>query len=152
MPLRLSYVRAAVTRMLPKPAKSCTVDGCSNTVHAYSHCKKHYRRLRKHGSTELPQRPTAAERFWRKVAVGAPDECWPWTERATHTFGYGSFSVGYRKVGAHVYAYELTNGPVPDGLQVMHCCDNPPCCNAAHLSAGTSADNLRDMRDRGRSR
>jgi hypothetical protein len=138
---------------LPQRQETCSVEDCERTKHGRGFCKLHYKRFVKHGSPELTPRPTEAERFWSRVAVGAPYECWPWTARARHTFGYGHFTTDDRRqYGAHRYAYELTNGPVPDGLQVMHSCDNPPCCNPAHLSAGTAADNLRDMRDRRRSR
>lgn len=47
-------------------------------------------------------------------------------------------------------AYELSNGPIPDGLLVRHSCDNPPCCNPAHLLTGTTADNMRDRDERNR--
>jgi hypothetical protein len=47
-------------------------------------------------------------------------------------------------------AWEAVNGRVPDGLWVLHHCDNPPCVNPAHLYVGTHADNMRDMRERRR--
>lgn len=51
---------------------------------------------------------------------------------------------------SHRAAWELTHGPVPDGLFVLHRCDNPPCCNPAHLFLGTRGDNNRDARAKGR--
>jgi hypothetical protein len=91
-----------------------------------------------------------ADRFWPKVDRGAgPDACWPWTASTTH--GYGQIGVpGTRPHKAHRVAWELTNGPIPDGLLVCHRCDNPPCCNPAHLFLGTNADNMRDMVAKGR--
>lgn len=47
-------------------------------------------------------------------------------------------------------AYELTKGHIPAGMIVMHTCDNPPCCNPSHLVLGTQAENLADMRAKGR--
>lgn len=50
----------------------------------------------------------------------------------------------------HRFAYHLTKGAIPDGMQVLHSCDNPPCCNPDHLRVGTSLNNARDMVGRGR--
>jgi hypothetical protein len=86
---------------------------------------------------------TLADRFWPRVdRSGGPDVCWPWTGKTIH--GYGFISRNHRHVGTHRVAWELTNGPIPDGLWVLHRCDNPPCCNPAHLWLGTVADNMAD--------
>jgi HNH endonuclease len=85
--------------------------------------------------------PSLAERVWARVdASRGPDACWPWTGK-TAEFGYGVL-CGQR---AHRVAWRIVHGPIPAGLQVQHeVCDNPPCCNPAHLVAGTAKHN-RDM-------
>jgi hypothetical protein len=93
---------------------------------------------------------TLAERFWEKIDVRGPDDCWLWKGGASST-GYGGFGLGDRRtVGAHRLAYELVKGPIPDGLCVLHSCDNKPCCNPSHLWAGTRLDNMRDASSKGR--
>lgn len=91
------------------------------------------------------------ERLWAGVDRSAgPNGCWTWTGlRDRH--GYGHISVGRRKESTHRLAYRLAVGVIPDGLNVLHRCDNPPCCNPAHLFVGTQATNLRDMAAKQRS-
>lgn len=88
------------------------------------------------------------ERFWAKVDCFGPDDCWPWT--AGKRLGYGRLYVAGRKETAHRLAYALAVGPIPEGLCVLHRCDNPGCCNPAHLFLGTQADNVADMEAKGR--
>lgn len=97
------------------------------------------------------------KRFWAKVDRGNPRACWLWTAGCC-TAGYGHFRLGStvtgdrRKELSHRLAYELAYGPISDGLQVLHGCDNPPCCNPAHLFLGTHAENMRDRGAKGRQR
>lgn len=86
-------------------------------------------------------------KFWKKVDRRGPDECWKWTG-AINQAGYGAFGNNH----AHRTSYEITYGPIPDGLFILHKCDNPPCVNPNHLFVGTHQDNMRDMISKGRAR
>ncbi len=95
-------------------------------------------------------------RFWARVKKGAPDECWPWQPTFVKAFKeqtkwrYGRFEHGWKIYKSHRLAWQLTHGEIPEGLWVLHKCDNPPCCNPAHLFLGTDLDNVRDCIAKGR--
>ncbi len=90
--------------------------------------------------------------FWSKVDQGGgPAACWPYRGRRHRAYGYGHVGRWGRYLNAHRYAWLLANGRNDtDGLEVLHSCDNPPCCNPAHLRLGTALENARDMVARGR--
>lgn len=94
------------------------------------------------------------DRFWSKVDIGDPDECWEWQAYRFPSgragLMYGRFGLDGKSVTAHRVAYLLTRGAVADDLFVLHKCDNPPCCNPAHLFAGTARDNAADRDRKGR--
>jgi hypothetical protein len=94
--------------------------------------------------------PITVALFWSKVR--SPEnraDCWEWGATQTEK-GYGRAWVGGRWVLAHRFAYELINGPAPEGLVVRHRCHNRLCCNPDHLVIGTAKDNAQDAIDAGR--
>jgi hypothetical protein len=97
----------------------------------------------------MPVKRPLSERFWEKVAVGEPDQCWEWTS-AKIPVGYGQFFLQGKPRYAHRVAFEMTKGEVPPEMNVLHTCDNPGCCNPDHLWLGTQQDNVRDMMQKGR--
>lgn len=98
----------------------------------------------------MPRHKPFPERFWDKVEKSCG--CWIWKGKKSDS-GYGIVYVSAsRRRMAHRVALELSSGEaVPDEIDVLHSCDNPPCVNPAHLFLGTHTDNMRDMVAKGRS-
>ncbi len=96
---------------------------------------------------------TRLERFMAKVVVpfGDPDGCWWWTGAADPS-GYGRLSTthGAAPQRSNRAAWELAHGPIPDGMDVCHSCDNPTCVRPSRLFLGTARDNIRDAVAKGR--
>mgnify|MGYP001558340830 CR=1 FL=1 len=82
--------------------------------------------------------------FWSHV--GRWGECWPYST----AYAYGTVRWRGHQRAAHRVAWELTYGPIPEGLLVLHRCDNRPCVNPAHLFLGTYRDNTRDYYEKAR--
>ena len=104
-----------------------------------------------HGRVLVVLSESTIARFWTKVDVREPDECWPWTAAVRSTrCQYGVLKVDGRVALAHRLSYEIANGEIPDGALVCHACDVPLCVNPAHLFAGSYRDNAVDALQKGR--
>lgn len=128
----------------------CSAPECDQPHKVRGYCMPHYRKLRIYETpcTAWPTTPLA-ERLWARVDVRSSSECWPWTGPVTKA-GYGLIGRGRRAEGispVHRVAYELSVGPIAEGLQVDHTCHNDTscvggdgcehrrCCNPNHLEA-----------------
>ncbi len=128
----------------------CSESGCERPVEVRGWCRTHYVAARRRGLPALTK-PTDEERFHSGVEMGGPDECWEWRRGFRAGFGkYGIIRWHGRMVGAHRVAWMLANGRDPGELCVLHRCDNPPCCNPAHLWLGDQKANNDDKEAKGR--
>lgn len=92
-----------------------------------------------------------SEKFLRYI--NKTNDCWIWT-KGKFDGGYGAFCIyknnKKRRISAHRFSWLMYNGLIPDGLLVLHKCDNPPCVNPDHLFIGTTKDNMKDAKNKNR--
>ena len=149
-----------------RPKTTCVVDQgggpCGKPVMGWGMCSEHYKRWWKYGDPLIRMRGMPpADRFWPKVDKDGPvpgsrpdlGPCWLWTDAPCRETGYGQFWIDETNRMAHRVAYELTVGPISEGLQLDHLCHPgdyscPPatclhrlCVNPAHLLPATPAAN-----------
>ncbi len=92
---------------------------------------------------EMSERDVA--RFFSKIAVGNPNECWPWKASLSRA-GYAELRLGVRKYNAQRIAYTLGFGEDPGEKEVDHACHNRSCCNPNHLRLATRKENMEHLR------
>lgn len=93
--------------------------------------------------------PEEVTRFWSRVLRRGDDDCWPWVLGTTHG-GYGRTCIKGQFYRTHRVAYAIHTGQDPGDFNVLHECDNPPCCNPKQLIMGTQRNNAEGMVARGR--
>jgi len=126
----------------------CTVDGCDKKYYAKNYCRNHYENNKRTGnpipSDHLSRTPE--QRFWAKVDKSG--DCWTWIGfRKPDGYGQFHYGGGSRHVPAHRFIYELEVGPIPEGLELRHLCNNGHlgCVTPSHLVPGTRSENLIDL-------
>ena len=90
---------------------------------------------------------TDQSRFWELAEKS--EGCWTW-HGTLNGHGYGQFYMQHKRFPAHRASWLLSFGDIPEGLFVLHRCDNPLCVRPDHLFLGTHKDNMRDMQNKGR--
>lgn len=127
------------------PDRTCEASGCERTHLARGMCRMHYLRAHRRGLEPLPSPSDrlAANLSWSDTG------CHEWRGSVDES-GYGRISVDGKKTGTHRLAYLLAHGEIPDGVEVCHTCDNPPCCNPDHLFLASHRENMLDMSSKGR--
>jgi hypothetical protein len=136
--------------------RTCSVEGCGRPHDANGYCHRHDANNRATGNP-IPRKDWPLEDQLRAIGWTVTESgCWEWNGKRrgrTPETCYGIFNarkLGYENAMAHRVMYECFVEPIPDGMQIRHKCDNPPCVNPDHLIPGTAADNSRDMVERRR--
>lgn len=127
-----TVVKTASALTGDRPTKSC---GCLKRRMAYDNPNTNARPI--------------LDRLAEKSYTDLVSRCVVWTGKTLH-FGHGHFSVAGKMKLTHRAAWEEERGPIPDGMDCLHHCDNPPCWNVDHLFLGTQADNNSDRDAKGR--
>jgi len=113
------------------PGELLTINGESNTIVVQSQLE-----------ATVYLTGSDIKRFWEKVDVRDPLECWKWKAAILQSGGYGAFRLNGVTQRAHRIAYFLMKGELISGFELLHRCNVPSCCNPYHLVQDTHQANL----------
>lgn len=121
------------------PDYTCSIPECANRVTARGWCNVHYRRWMRSGTTELHRGGTTAQKLVRNTV--SDGDCLVWTG-CRNADGYGQVKVGGKVRSAHLSSWEISNGPLPAGMEIDHICHNRACVKVDHLRAVSRSQNM----------
>lgn len=121
--------------------KTCSIENCGLAHQAKGFCDKHYRRFKKTGDpTSARKLASSTEEAFTIRSIQTETGCYRW-DGAVDTTGYAIMADACRKMGAHRYAWERVNGPIPDGKVIDHICGTRSCTKVEHLRITTQKQN-----------
>lgn len=151
----------AVVRRRPRPPQNSGVNfnrrvsfdglckcGCGGVTNIAKHTYKSRGWVRGQHVSYLPGHHQLGRRKW-PIKIDPVTGCHVW-QGALFDSGYAQVKRNGKNKYAHRESYEKVHGPIPEGMKVLHRCDNPPCVNEKHLFLGTQLDNIRDREMKGR--
>lgn len=146
------YAPWVVKYGLTSPYGECQC-GCGRSAPIANRSRSSTGLIANHPVRYLPnhhRRPDALENaFWKYAIPGNSNECWTWQGYIGER-GYGQLKFKCATQLAHRVSWIVHFGPIPNDLNVLHKCDNPPCWNPEHLFLGTNLDNIIDKVNKGR--
>lgn len=146
-------LRSGRMKRVVRTRKPCSVEGCDELSRRRGWCHTHYMRWREHGHVEETRRaPVVGEspEALFESLVERTDSCWNWTGALAK--GYGRINHAGSTYAAHRWSYEHHVGPIPEGLDIDHLCENTRCVNPDHLEPVTGPENTRRYHERKRAR
>ena len=127
----------------PEYPPTCTLEGCDRKYYGNGLCALHYRRVRDTGSTEITDPRYSAPKEFFDSRINVDGDCVVWSGTINPN-GYGYMGISGKRVRVHRYAWELANGPVPDGMMIDHICHNRACVKVEHLRLADRVENGRN--------
>ncbi len=131
---------------------TCSAPDCESDVYAKGFCRPHYKCFNRIGRP-IPDRVTIHGSIEKKFAIKSKGRnesgCWIWGGGLNKN-GYGSLRDGVKMKGAHRVSWEIHFGQIPEGLSVLHKCNNPACVNPVHLKLGDHTENMDDRKNNGK--